>query len=410
MVADQAASKFNVTWSRITPIAVSVCDDAYDGYMTLECDHRFGMDVTGDSSNVYAFRFACSLVINPIEHSVMKTLFPSINSSFTGNISEIYSSITISLGQKMLNGEMPNTFMSNGYIVIKSVDNHLFLVIDPVTGIVRDVMVTNPTFSYGSWCYSDQQTEWASELAEKLNGTNLSIQPDWLKSTYEISMRAGLVALGTGAIAESAGTAFGTGTLIGTGMLLTIAAYAMPITAGVVVACVIFEICVDQGWLPPEKCREICGNAFLPFALINTFIYDEPTPTIQQLKETYWKTSELLRLISENEDEESYDVMFGYPHTPSGLAVAERYEHLFAPPPIGGDNDEDMTEVGKFIREKLEKTKEKWNDGDFIGAMKEFKWVIAGSSVITLKLAYENLELIEEFIKNISKSSSARLC
>jgi len=30
MVADEAASKFNVTWSRTTPIAVSVCDDAYE--------------------------------------------------------------------------------------------------------------------------------------------------------------------------------------------------------------------------------------------------------------------------------------------------------------------------------------------------------------------------------------------
>ena len=179
------------------------------------------------------------------------------------------------------------------------------------------------------------------------------------------------------------------------------------IGGGLVLAAVLNCICDQYGWLPPERCREICGNAFLPFALINMFLYDEPTPTIQQLQEAYWKTSELLWLISENEDEESYNMMFGYPHVPSGLAVAERYEHLFAPPPIGGDNDEDMTEVGKFIREKLEKTKEKWNDGDIIGAMKEFKWVIAGSSVITLKLVYQNLELIEEFIINISKSSSA---
>ena len=78
MVADQAAAQFNVTWTRTTPIVVSVFDDAYSTVLTLECDHRFGMDVVGDPSSVWAFRYACSSAINPIEHQVMETLFPGM--------------------------------------------------------------------------------------------------------------------------------------------------------------------------------------------------------------------------------------------------------------------------------------------------------------------------------------------
>ena len=70
MVADQAAAEFNVTWSRTTPVVVSVCDDAASNYITGEMDHRMGMDVTGDAANVWAFRFACSSVFSPIEEKV----------------------------------------------------------------------------------------------------------------------------------------------------------------------------------------------------------------------------------------------------------------------------------------------------------------------------------------------------
>ena len=78
MVADQAAAEYNVTWTRTTPIVVSVYDDAYSTTMTLKCDHRFGMDVVGDPEDVKAFRYACSSAINPIEHQVMETLFPGM--------------------------------------------------------------------------------------------------------------------------------------------------------------------------------------------------------------------------------------------------------------------------------------------------------------------------------------------
>jgi hypothetical protein len=68
MVADQAATAYNVTWSRTTPVVVSHCDDAASTYITEESDLRMGMDVNGTVSNVGAFRFACSSTFSPIEN------------------------------------------------------------------------------------------------------------------------------------------------------------------------------------------------------------------------------------------------------------------------------------------------------------------------------------------------------
>lgn len=76
MVADEAAGEFNVTWSRSSPVVVSVCDDAQYTYLTLECSHRMGMDVVGDAASVWAFRFACSSVISPLENQVMASIVP----------------------------------------------------------------------------------------------------------------------------------------------------------------------------------------------------------------------------------------------------------------------------------------------------------------------------------------------
>jgi hypothetical protein len=157
MVADQAAVQYNVTWSRTTPIVVSVFDDAYSNVMTLECDHRFGIDVVGDPENILSFRYACSAAINPIEHWVMETLFPGGDGT----------SITIGLGRELLNGQMPGMYISNGYIVVKSSTDKMFLIFDPETGILRDVMIVYMPIS-GAYCFSDLQTEWAHELGEDI--------------------------------------------------------------------------------------------------------------------------------------------------------------------------------------------------------------------------------------------------
>jgi len=160
---------------RTTPIVVSVFDDAYSTVLTLECDHRFGMDVVGDPSSVWAFRYACSSAINPIEHWVMETLFPGGN----------HNSITVALGQM---GEMVDVFISNGYQVMMSSIEDLYLVLDLETGIVRDVMITYITMS-GAYCFSDLQTEWASELCEDL----LNNQSGLFDSIGDLSVYLGAI-------------------------------------------------------------------------------------------------------------------------------------------------------------------------------------------------------------------------
>jgi len=268
--------------------------------MTLECDHRMGMDVLGDPGNVKAFRFACSMAINPIEYWVMKTLFPSTNSSYEGN-SGLYSSITIGLGQKILNGEMVDIFISNGYLVIKSMDNRLFLVIDPETGIVRDVMVTNSTFSYSSWCYSDQQTEWASDLGNDL----LTEKPEWLSLIGVIGMNA----------AENAGMFTGSSALtVSWGTLGTAAVY----TTGIISIPVSFAVMAYYPYFFlyefPEKLRilkemnEMATNQTpLWIGTLSLFLPEDREPTPEELQEAQWKAGQLLMTIAENNDRELYN-------------------------------------------------------------------------------------------------------
>ncbi len=177
MIADQAATQYNVTWARTTPIVVSVFDDAYRTVMTLECDHRFGMDVSGAAQNITAFRYACSSAINPLEHYVMKTLFPDGNGT----------SIVMGLGKEIINGLMPSMFTSNGYLVMISTDNNLFLIFDPETGILRDIMLLNSTVS-GAGCFSDMQTEWIYDLGEKILFNPMNIL--WMGSVPLLSMGA----------------------------------------------------------------------------------------------------------------------------------------------------------------------------------------------------------------------------
>jgi len=163
MVADVAASKYNVTWSRTTSIVVSGVDDATSTYITGEMSHRMGMDVVGDPENVRAFRYACSSAFSPIEYWVGQALFPSSNST-----SDLLGSVTLGLGYMMLNGEPLEIFESNGYTIIRAIgDNQRILIIDPLTGIVMDGMSLNEIIS-GTRCFGDQQTEWAHDYGNSL--------------------------------------------------------------------------------------------------------------------------------------------------------------------------------------------------------------------------------------------------
>jgi hypothetical protein len=64
----------------------------------------------------------------------------------------------------------------------------LYLVLDLETGIVRDVMITYITMS-GAYCFSDLQTEWASDLGEDL----LNNQSGLFDSIGDLSVYLGAI-------------------------------------------------------------------------------------------------------------------------------------------------------------------------------------------------------------------------
>ncbi|OPX60916.1 MAG: hypothetical protein A4E25_00129 [Methanobacterium sp. PtaB.Bin024] len=179
MVADVAAYKYNVTWSRTTPIVVSGVDDATSTYITGEMSHRMGMDVVGDPDNVRAFRYACSSAFSPIEYWVGAALFPvyDVNGTRIYDNSSFLGTVTMGMGYLLLSGSPVEIFESNGYIFIRVVgDNNNMLVIDPETGIVRDICVGGGVS--GSYCYGDQQTELGHGF-----GQNLIDNRDMLNNT-----------------------------------------------------------------------------------------------------------------------------------------------------------------------------------------------------------------------------------
>ncbi|NMO09184.1 right-handed parallel beta-helix repeat-containing protein, partial [Methanobacterium subterraneum] len=160
MVADQAATAYNVTWTRTTPVVVSCLDDAKNAYITGESSLRMGMDVNSTADNVWAFRFACSSAFSPIEYYV------------AGDSTGL--SVTLGLGERILNGELPELFMSNGYLVYKiQGKDDLFLLLDPVTGIVTDCALGIS----GVYCYHDQITNTQIQLAQNLTSNDPNVQP-----------------------------------------------------------------------------------------------------------------------------------------------------------------------------------------------------------------------------------------
>ena len=148
-VADEAASRFNVTWSRTAPVCVSLCNDYNCLYITGESDHRMGREAIGNSSNIWKFNFATSFSFSLIEQLVGNNIW---NDTTIG-------SVTLGLLQSFLNNETLEIFTSNGYIFIKRAnDNTLLLFLDAKTGIVRDVFSFNGLLGTMP-CYHDNVTE-----------------------------------------------------------------------------------------------------------------------------------------------------------------------------------------------------------------------------------------------------------
>ena len=148
-VADESASKFNVTWNRISPVCVSLCNDYNCLYITGDSNHIMGREAVGNASGVWSFNFATSFSFSLIEQLVGNNVW---------NTTKI-GSVTLGLIESYLNNETLELFSSNGYIFIKHAsDNNTLLFLDLKTGIVRDcfsyygVLGTMP-------CYHDNITE-----------------------------------------------------------------------------------------------------------------------------------------------------------------------------------------------------------------------------------------------------------
>jgi hypothetical protein len=176
-VADQAANEYNVTWARTHPIVVSVGDDAYQTYLTLECDHSMGMTVIGSLKNIISFNYICSSAISPIEYAVMDNIgYGQINT-----IDTWVNSVTLDLlNQYLINSTSLECLTQNGYIIVKANNNENFLVIDLETGIIRDINTINGY--YGAYCFHDQLTGESYSLGKELNQEKK--QFNWRKAAH----------------------------------------------------------------------------------------------------------------------------------------------------------------------------------------------------------------------------------
>ena len=158
LIAEEAATRYNVTWTRTMPVMVSAGDHAPGTWISLECNHNMAVKAEGTPENIKAFNYARTSAINPIEYYVMEALFPG---------SDPTSAPTTGIGLTLLNGGSLNILESENYTLISDGQGR-YLIIDHATGIVRDMIYA----FMGAYCYYHQQTELAKKLGnEILNGS-----------------------------------------------------------------------------------------------------------------------------------------------------------------------------------------------------------------------------------------------
>lgn len=157
LVADVSAFNLGVSWERVSPMVMSVRDDHFRTIMSGESSSYFGRKVLSEDEDIRkAFYFACSASFSPIEFYVHQTLFPGI----------IGGAVTVDFGNCLLNGSALRIEDDGRYVYIleNSSDLCSYLCFDRMTGLFMD----------GSWlgsaayCYSNQQTGWACDLADEL--------------------------------------------------------------------------------------------------------------------------------------------------------------------------------------------------------------------------------------------------
>lgn len=169
-LAEEVATRYNITWTRGNPIIVSVVDIPEETFMTLECDHNMGVEAKGVPENLKAFNYARTSTINLFEFLVMQRLFPPANITDLDLDQIMSSGVTTDIAYRLMTGQAVNITVSGNYTIINYGSE--YLLIDAGTGIVRDVDLSGSWM--GAYCFSHLQTEWAAKLAgELLNGTDL---------------------------------------------------------------------------------------------------------------------------------------------------------------------------------------------------------------------------------------------
>lgn len=170
-IADLSAGRFNVVWKRVAPVCVSLCNDYNCLYITGESDHGMGMEVCGNSTDVWNFRFACSFSFSLIEQLVGNNVW---NDTTIG-------SVTLGLFKSYFDGESLEMIYSNGYVIFKRVgDNTTLLFLDSSTGIVRDVF-SYPGILGTMPCYHDYITDNAVSYAYLLMNLTSQAYKDLMK-------------------------------------------------------------------------------------------------------------------------------------------------------------------------------------------------------------------------------------
>jgi len=228
-----------------------------------------------------------------------------VAASSTGSSLPNGLSVTLGLGERILNGEIPELYYSNGYLVYKiQGKDDLFLLLDPATGIVTDCALG----IHGMYCYHDLITDQTIQLGENLTSTDPNVQPVWLGIIGSIA---------TGAAAEAGtGSAFigGTGTgVLGLGVGTAILYGGAFIGVSIGVAAMLYEPYLVLYEIP-ERLRILKeindmkkNQTLLWIGTLSLFLPDDREPTPEELQEAQWKAGQLLMTIAENNDMELYN-------------------------------------------------------------------------------------------------------
>ena len=364
-VADEAAEKYNVTWSRISPVCVSLCNDYNCLYITGESDHGMGREATGNASGVWKFNFATSFSFSLVEQLVGNNVW---NTTVIG-------SVTLGLIETYINNGTLEIFTSNGYTFIKREgDNGTLLFLEDETGIVRDY------FSYygllGTMpCYHDNKTDGAWRYGDSILD-KLSDEYKDLKNIFSISILSSVFVEGGGLALEGIGS--------------------LSLGATAVIAIPLFII------LFPDLANELWKEFMY---LLNPNYKDYPNITIYEgvsnTQELFDKNPTVLVLNGQSLDD-YIKFQFNGMHADENFDWGNvdyyhcvnlmNYNYKFAPAgpkPI----NESFFEVGKFIKEDVDLLVQDITNSDIKGIIKNIFWI--GVSI------YITILVILHYFKNL---------